>query len=202
MDDSQRFILDCFDVIFGSPSRLYHYLPFSPSSSWLRECYSSELSRALKVVGGLPAEWGMCSRTVSGFNGDLFALACWKDTIAIGWAARSITILDAITGARTAVLPGHTGGVRSLSFSSDGALLVSGSEDETVKLWDTQTGGVVKTFDGRAGSVLSVSISPDCKTIASGVCDGTIHIWDLQTGERLRIVGGIVVRSRRLASPP
>jgi hypothetical protein len=64
-NDSQHFLLEHFDTIQNSPSHIYHSaLPFSPSSSWLHKCYSAELSHMVKVVKGLPAEWGMCSRTV------------------------------------------------------------------------------------------------------------------------------------------
>jgi hypothetical protein len=35
-------------------------------------------------------------------------------------------------------LPGHTSYVMSLAFSPDGATLVSGSGDSTVRLWDTE----------------------------------------------------------------
>jgi len=44
-----------------------------------------------------------------------------------------------ITGITTSVLCGHTHAIRSLAFSPDGTLLVSRSDDETVKLWDVQT---------------------------------------------------------------
>ena len=72
--------------------------------------------------------------------------------------------------------------MRSLSFSLDGTLLISGSDDKTAKLWDIQTGGVIKTFHGHTSWVRSVSISPDCTTIASGSHDETIRLWDAQTG--------------------
>jgi len=62
-------------------------------------------------------------------------------------------------------------------------MLVSGSNDRTIKLWDMQTGGVVKTFQGHTYYVCSVSISPNCTTIASGSGDNTIRLWDIQTGE-------------------
>jgi WD40 repeat protein len=54
-------------------------------------------------------------------------LAHWKDVIAVGLESGDIVTLDGITGSQVAVLSGHTGSVTSLSFSSDGALLVSGS---------------------------------------------------------------------------
>jgi len=181
--DSQHFLMEYFDIIRDSPSQIYHSaLPFSPSSSWLHECYSRELSQEVKVVKGLPAEWGTCFRTVV-LDSYPCTLACWKDTIAVGLQSQNICILDGITGSQAAVLSGHTGWVRSLTFSSDGASLVSGSYDKTIKLWDVQTGGVIKTFHGHTNTVYSVSISVDCNMIASGSGDGTIRLWNIQTKE-------------------
>jgi len=187
-NDSQRLLLEHFDMIHDSPSQLYHSaLPFSPSSSWLHKSYSPEFLQVAKVVKGLSAEWGMCSRTVL-LNYILWSLSCWKNTIAVGSNSRDILILDAITGSQTAVLPGHIADVRSVTFSSDGISLVSGSSDKTVKLWDVQTGGVVRTFHGHTDGVLSVSISADHTTIASGSEDHTLRLWDIQRGECHQII--------------
>ena len=141
----------------------------------------------VKVVKGLLAEWGTCSRTAA--LGDVsLALACWKETVAVGLMSSDIILLDAITGSQTAVLSGHTKYVRSVTFSSDGTSLVSGSNDGTLKLWDVQTGGVVKTFHGHTHPVVSVSISSNHTTIASGSWDKTIRLWDIQTGECHHII--------------
>ena len=186
--DSQCFILEFFDVIHGSPSQIYHSaLPLCPPSSWLYKYNAAEHSQGVKVVKGLPAGWGSCSRTVAVDNYPL-SLVCWKDTIAVGSLSSEIITLDAITGSQVAILSGHTGFVRSETFSSDGTSLVSGSSDETVKLWDVQTGGVVKTFHGHTSYVLSVSISFNHTTIASGSSDGTVRLLDIQTGECHHII--------------
>ena len=37
-------------------------------------------------------------------------------------------------------LRGHSGPVYSVAYSPDGKHIVSGSQDETVKVWDSQTG--------------------------------------------------------------
>ena len=258
-DDSQRFILEHFDVICDSPSGVYHYaLPFSPSSSWIREYYSLGLSQEVRVVKGLQAKWGTCFRTVSFDHDTPQALACWKNQIAVRFVSGEIIILNAITGIHLSVLSNHThgvnnevdggvddeievdvemdeaddevdvemdevdngiddemedvhsgaddtsdeeedfsdgiddasDGVNNLAFSPDGTFLVSGSDDNTLKLWDIQTGGVVKIFYGHTEPVLAVSISPNCTMIASGSRDHTIRLWDAETAKCHRVIEG------------
>jgi len=183
MNDAQHFLLEHFETIVNSPSHIYSYaLQFSPPSSWLHKYYRAQLSQGVRVVKGIPAEWGTCARTVF-LSDSPHSLAYWKDTIVVGLRSGDITILDAITGSKMAVLSEHTGCVRSLAFSLDGTFFVSGGNDKNIKLWDVQTGGVVKTFCGHTNHVYSVSISPDCTTIASGSLDRTIRLWHIQAGD-------------------
>ena len=140
------------------------------------------------VVKGVKAEWGACSRTVL-FDIYLRSLSYWNNVVAIGSANGDIITLNAITGSRIAVLSDHTDGVNTdgvncVTFSSDGRSLVSGADDNTVKLWDMQTGGVVRTFLGHTRPVCSVSISADYTKIVSGSGEA-ICLWDIQTGECL-----------------
>jgi len=186
--DSQRLILEHFDMIYVSPSYIYSVaLPISPSSSWLHQYYNAEFSQEIKVIKGVSAGWGACFRTVI-LDDPPSAAACWKDIIAVGSKSGSIIILNAITGIQMAILSGHAGWVRSLVFSPDGTSLVSGSQDKTIKFWDMQTGGIVKTFQGHTEYITCVSISPDCTTIASGSGDETIQLWNIQTGECHHII--------------
>lgn len=166
-------------MICDSPSQVYCFaLSFCPSSSWLHKFYTMGV---VKVVKGISAEWGLCSRTVH-MNTIPLSLTCWNNTIAVGLHSGRIILLDAITGSQLAVLSKHTNWVRSLTFSSNGRFIVSGSDDTNVILWDVQTGGMVKPFHGHTESVYSVSISLDHTTIASGSEDKTICLWDAKTG--------------------
>ena len=99
-----------------------------------------------------------------------------------------IVIIDVITGGQVAVLSSRW--ARALTFSLDGIFLVSGGDDETVKLWDVQTGGVVKTFHGHTQVVNSVSISPDGVAVASGSQDNTIRLWHVQAGDCFCVIEG------------
>ena len=80
--------------------------------------------------------------------------------------------------------------VASVAFSPDGLRAVSGSDDETVKLWDITTGRVLKTFSGHKSFVNCVDFSPDGRAILSGSSDSTVALWDAETGKLLRTFNG------------
>ena len=171
------------DILLNTPSHLYDSaLELCPSTSWLFRNYTPKFSQKIKVLG--PAEWRASTRTVFCYSR---TIACKNNTVAYGW--KNITILDSITSSKIAVLPGHTEEIFSLTFSLDGSLLVSGSEDKTIKLWDIQTGGIIKTFHGHTKRVFSVSISADNTMIVSGSMDKTIRLWNIGTGECQTIEG-------------
>ena len=182
-NDSQHLLLEYFDIFQNSPSHIYHSaLPLLPSSSWLSNCYGTQPTVMVKVVKGLLAGWGKCSRTVL-LDEYAWALSYHNNTIAIGDDCGDIITLNVITGSQIAIFSEHTSAVLSVMFSSDGTSLVSGSEDRTVKLWDVQTGGAIKTFSGHTNQVWTVSISADSTTIASGSYDHTIRLWNTKTGD-------------------
>jgi hypothetical protein len=74
-------------------------------------------------------------------------------------------------------LKGHTDSVDSLAISGD--KIVSGSDDNTIKIWDLNTGKLLKTLYGHSNSVNSVAVSGD--KIVSGNSDHTIKIWKLHS---------------------
>ena len=69
-----------------------------------------------------------------------------------------------------------------LAFSTDGALLASGSADGTVRVWRVTDGKNVATFAGHTARVLGVGFSTDGKTVWSGSADKTMKLWSLATG--------------------
>jgi WD40 repeat protein len=67
---------------------------------------------------------------------------------------------------------------------------VSGSDDETVRLWDAATGALLQTLEGHTSSVTSVAFSPDGKQVVSGSYDKTVRLWDAATGALLQTLEG------------
>jgi len=85
------------------------------------------------------------------------------------------------------VLQGHSHTISVVAFSPDGKQIVSGSYDNTIRLWDAETGEQLQQpLEGHWNSVTSVAFSPDGKQIVSGSSDKTIRLWDAETGEQLQ----------------
>ena len=91
-----------------------------------------------------------------------------------------------------ATLEGHTAGVNSVAFSSDGVTLATVSWDGTVKLWNVVTHRDIATFR-HTGGVTSVAFSSDGMTVAAGGGDA-VKLWDVTTQQDIatfRHTGGV-----------
>ncbi|CCA77365.1 related to WD40-repeat protein (notchless protein) [Serendipita indica DSM 11827] len=81
-------------------------------------------------------------------------------------------------------LRGHESRVNAVGFSPDGSQIVSGSDDNTIRLWDAATGQAVgEPLRGHESEVSAVGFSPDGSQIVSGSWDKTIRLWDAATGQ-------------------
>jgi len=87
-------------------------------------------------------------------------------------------------------LMGHSHIVCSLAISADAKLLISGSWDQTIKIWHLETGELLNTLKGHRDRVYAIALSPNGQIIASGSADQTIKLWHLQTGELLGTFSG------------
>jgi WD40 repeat protein len=73
--------------------------------------------------------------------------------------------------------------VNSVAYSPDGTRIVSGSNDETLKIWDAASGAELLTLSGHTSYVNAVAYSPDGARIVSGSADNTPKVWDAQKME-------------------
>jgi ribosome assembly protein 4 len=83
-------------------------------------------------------------------------------------------------------IAGHGEAILATQFSpKNSSRMVSGSGDNTARIWDCDTGTPVHTLKGHTSWVLAVSWSPDESRIATGSNDNTVRIWDPKTGKQL-----------------
>jgi hypothetical protein len=76
--------------------------------------------------------------------------------------------------------------VYSVAFSPDGTRIVSGSDDDTLRLWDAATGHLIgPPITGHTDAVNCVAFSPDGERIISGSGDKTVRLWDSVTGQSI-----------------
>ena len=71
-----------------------------------------------------------------------------------------------------------------LFFQSN--LLVSGSFDESVRIWDVRTGKCLKTLPAHSDPVSAVHFNRDGSLIVSSSYDGLCRIWDTASGQCLK----------------
>jgi hypothetical protein len=83
-------------------------------------------------------------------------------------------------------LEGHGDSVWTVSVTSDGGRAVSGSSDNTLRVWDLESGRCLRTLEGHGRSISCVSVTPDGRCAVSASDDNTLRVWDLESGRCLR----------------
>ena len=99
-------------------------------------------------------------------------------------------IIDESSSKEVQVLIGHTGPVFSTSFSPDSSLLISASEDGTVRLWSLHTFTQLVCYRGHVFSIWSVEFSPLGFYFASSSNDTTVRIWNTDQILPVRVLAG------------
>jgi WD40 repeat protein len=107
------------------------------------------------------------------------------------------SLWDSVSGAKVAILSGHSGFVLAARFSTDGRRVVTASRDKTLRTWDAASGAPLVSFSGHTDFVVSAEFSADGRRIVSASSDKTARIWDAATGKQLGVLLG---HDKRVAS--
>jgi WD40 repeat protein len=128
----------------------------------------------------------------SGGSGDRIAQVAPGGDDATGAAPGQPKARTAFEGKEYTIVPraGHSSEIHSVAFSPDGRLALTGSEDNTAKMWDVPAGRELRTLEGHAGAVTSVAFSPDGRLVLTGSNDETAKLWEVATGRVLQTLTG------------
>lgn len=173
--------------------------------------------------GGHVAVWDLRSsdpavsvRKLQAHQGRIHALAVSSDSrwLAVGgtgsfeeednsvrlWDLKELSRTEQGSPVRAAeqpvVLRGHLGPVLAVAVTPDCRWVVTGSDDETVRLFDLTShcpAASQVVLREHSGPVTSIAVSPDGRWMVTGSRDQTVRLWDLTTpqpGSRVTVLNG------------
>lgn len=80
-------------------------------------------------------------------------------------------------------IPGaHVGGCGSLLFEHNSSRIITGGQDQKVRVWDSETGVLSSTLHGCLGSVLDIAVTHDNGTIIAASSSNNLYVWDVGSG--------------------
>ncbi len=74
------------------------------------------------------------------------------------------------------VFTGHTSGVWGVAVMSDGQRIVSGSWDNTVRMWELDSGRCLATLKGYTGNIIGIAVTPDGLRVVSSSVSTTMQV--------------------------
>ena len=107
------------------------------------------------------------------YSGEIVAAGSLDTYNIFVWSLKTGDLID--------VLNGHTGPVSCLAFSHINDILVSGSWDNTVKMWELYTKkGISETYEHNS-KITAIALSPNDKEVAVSTLNGELYTWDIET---------------------
>jgi WD40 repeat protein len=195
--------VEIFSTADGSPAAAYPYASpvlavlYSPDGQLLAAGLQDGMVLVLDAASGKTLHrllWHL--RPVHGL-----AFSGWRQEdqssayLASGAEDGSVAVWDLKSGlARhrfTNPLLGYWGyGIRSLAFSPDDSVLVTGGDQGYLSRWNLATGKELPRLQTQFGLLFSIAFSPDGSRLASACGDGTVQLWDYASERPLALLQG------------
>jgi WD40 repeat protein len=178
----------------GSLARSFHARPgalrqivFTPDGSGLLTAGDDQTLARWRT-----SDWQQLART-AGYLAGVYDVAFSPDgeTFATGAIRHGLVdVWRVADGGLLAHVEAHDGlGVNAVGYAPNGEFLVTGGEDNLVRLWGPG-GQPGRTLAGHGEYVTSVAVSPDSEMIASGSYDKTIRLWRAVDGKNAGALQG------------
>lgn len=109
----------------------------------------------------------------------------------------SIRIWNGVGASRKHLIESaHQDQINSLTYSPNGSLFATSSNDQTVKIWSVGDFRLRRTLRGHTAPVQSAAFSPDGKLLASVGWNGQAILWDAQRWKKIGELPGHLPKSR------
>lgn len=152
---------------------------------WREKCRESGLDETDMMSFRKTRKFPLASTSTQQTSFNTFQYSPWKSgymrqhNIEINWRVRGIRTPK--------VLKGHDDHVITcLQFSNN--RIVSGSDDNTLKVWNATSGKCMRTLAGHTGGVWSSQMQGNI--IVSGSTDRTLKVWNADSGNCLHTLHG------------
>lgn len=109
-------------------------------------------------------------------------------SLVVGTEDGTLALIDLAARELVYRLAAHEGPVLCLDVSADGAAILSGGQDEIVRLHEASNVTEKRRFYGHLGKVISCHFLPDGRFAISASSDGSIKIWDKSEGRCYRTI--------------
>ncbi|GMH35001.1 hypothetical protein BSKO_02862 [Bryopsis sp. KO-2023] len=146
------------------------------------------------VTGGRNRDlcgWDISSRKklfcVSLFDSRILSIADVGDKVVVGGGNGNLQIWEKGVWEWHSSLEGHSEDVFCL-FHQSGNLLISGSRDETIRIWNLVDNACLRVIGGQVGGASSIDVSDGL--IFCGAFDGNIRSWEFESGELVQTFQG------------
>ena len=87
-------------------------------------------------------------------------------------------------------LHGHSDRIEQVMFDPSGQRVLTGSQDQTARVWDARTGEQLTKLSGHKGFLTTAVFSPDGARVLTTSTDHTARLWDSRSGQQELVLSG------------
>ncbi|KAK6335313.1 hypothetical protein TWF718_010744 [Orbilia javanica] len=129
---------------------------------------------------------GLLLNRLRGHEGPVNAVQLRGNLVASASGDANIKLWDIENGSCIRTLSGHTRGLACIQLSEDRKTVVSGGNDQSIRVWDVNSGHLrYEIRDAHKSLVRSLYLDNRNGRIVSGSYDQSVRVWDLKEGKSL-----------------
>jgi len=115
------------------------------------------------------------------------------------WDGRVYQDIDARVRKKVRSFVAHPGQVRALAYTADGNAMLTGGEDEAIKIWDSRSNTLRATFPSLNATVEKLVLDRDERWLGVLLDGGPMTIWRIPTREEINTSSDLLLTRLEMA---